>query len=100
MKSKPKRREFSNAIMYRLHNKRVIVEQIKDGLGFSFLSLNKQDLFLPHLFTNIQRGIRTTNFALSKEAAVALYLALQSQLTLNDIVDSGLMKDFEVVKKV
>lgn len=87
MKQKVKRFNYKNATKFKLNNKRIIVEQIENGLGFSLVSLNLQDNYPPHLFSSISKGVRVTNFALSTESAAALYFALQSQLTLNDVTD-------------
>lgn len=87
MKENIKRFDYSNATKYKIKNKRVVVEDIENGFGITLVSLNKKDVTTPHLFTNIQRGVRTTNFALSKHATVALYFALQARITLDDITD-------------
>ena len=88
--------KYQNATVYKLNNKRITVQKIENGFGITLQILDKNDITVPHLFTNIQKGIRTTNFGLSKEAASALYFALQSQLTLDDVIDFIKVPDLEV----
>ena len=95
MKNKPKRFEYLNATKYKLHNKRVIVERREKALGITIQSINQDDNSFPHVFSDIQRGIRLTQFALSYESACALSLAIQKQLELSDITDFIDIKDLK-----
>ena len=83
-----KKINYQNASVVRLKNRRVAVIRINpDLIGFEFRRLIEEGEVIEDsaLVKTFKGKMKVTAISLSKEAAYALYEALQSILTLRDI---------------
>lgn len=90
MKKNPTVATYKDGVISRWHNKRITVVQLKDrpGVMVQIVKFDKADMLVtdPPCRYKKKRGIHTTTFAISAEAASALHR------TLCEFIKAGLNK--------